>query len=130
MMIIRMSDRLKSQKFRRLCELRRRARIRSLFMLLEENLHKSLTGLPYDLWIDGAGNERNVQHNKPRLKVKVNGELIPVSMGAEPSILPKNKKIPKFGVVRNWIANNNPWLMRYWNREISHDDFIESLFKK
>ena len=92
-MIIRISDRWENRMFRRMCELRRRARIRSLFMLWEENLHKSRTGLPYDLWVDKAGNERQVQHNKPRLKIKVNGELIPVSIEAEPRIL-IDKKIP------------------------------------
>ena len=75
-MLIRICDRWENRIFRRVCELRRRERIRSLFMLWEGNLHKSRTGLPYDLWIDDAGSERRVQHNQPRLKVRVKNEYV------------------------------------------------------
>ena len=79
-------------------------------VLTEANLFKFKTGLPYDLWIDNSGAERQVQHNKPRLKVNVNGERIPVSIEVEPKIL-VDKKIPKFGKISSWIKNKRPVLM-------------------
>ena len=96
------------------------------WILSEVNVLKSRTGLQYDLWIDDSGTERQVQHNKPRLKVKVDGDRIPVSIEDEPEIL-VNKKIPKFNKVSSWIKNHNNDLMRYWNREINDKEFIRSL---
>ena len=98
-------------------------------VLTEANLFKFKTGLPYDLWIDNSGAERQVQHNKPRLKVNVNGERIPVSIEVEPKIL-VDKKIPKFGKISSWIKNKRPVLMQHWNREINDNEAIKSLYKK
>ena len=36
---------------------------------------KKDTNLPYDLWIDGEGSERQSKHKSPRLKVKVDNNL-------------------------------------------------------
>lgn len=47
--------------------------------LLEmSNILKRETGLPYNVWIDNSANARNVFHHLPRLKIKVDGEYIPI----------------------------------------------------
>ena len=114
---------------------RRRLRTRTFHdlwisaVLRESNLFKFKTGLPYDLWIDDSGAERQVQHNEPRLKVKVNNDLIPVSIKDTPMIL-ADKKIPKFGKVSSWIKNKRSVLMQYWNKEIDKEKAIKLLYRK
>ena len=97
-------------------------------VLSEANLFKFKTGLPYDLWIDSGGVGRQVQHNKPRLKVNVNGDRIPVSIEDEPKIL-VNKKIPKFNRVASWIKIKRPVLLQYWDLKISEEDAIKLLYR-
>ena len=129
-MLITVADRQRSKEFRHMCELRRLQMRRNLFLLFEENVPKSITGLPYDIWLDKAGSERRVQHNEPRLKVKVdNNNLIPVSIAAEPKIL-AGRKISKFNKVSKWIQKHDDILMRYWNREINHSDFVDLISRK
>ena len=98
-------------------------------VLTEANLFKFKTGLPYDLWIDNSGAERQVQHNKPRLKVNVKGDLIPVSIEVEPKIL-VDKKIPKFGKISSSIKNKRPVLIQHWNREINDNEAVDLLYMK
>lgn len=50
------------------------------------NVSKEDTGLPYDLWIDSIGVDRKGKHSSPRLKVQVNGKLIPVLISENPDI--------------------------------------------
>ena len=104
-------------------------------VLTEANLFKFKTGLPYDLWIDNSGAERQVQHNKPRLKVNVNGNLIPVSIEKNPKILVDKKKIPKFNQAKfnkvvSWIKVKRPVLMQHWNKEISDNKAVNLLYMK
>lgn len=128
-MLITVEDRQRSKEFRYMCELRRLERIRKLLLLFEENIPKSVTGLPHDIWIDDAGGERQVQHNKPRIKVRVNGDFIPVSIEAEPRIL-VDKKIPKFNKVSKWIQDYKDVLKSHWDGEINSNDFMDSLSGK
>ena len=128
-MLITVEDRQRSKEFHQVRELRRLEKIHSLLMLFEENIPKSVTGLPHDIWIDDAGRERQVQHNKPRLKVNVNGDFIPVSIEAEPRIL-VDKKIPKFNKVSKWIQNYGDVLKHHWDGEINSNDFMDYLSGK
>lgn len=47
-------------------------------LILKEmaNLLKDKTGLPYDIWIDEQGEDRNIPHHIPRLKVDTNKEKL------------------------------------------------------
>lgn len=54
-------------------------RIEVINNLLEmPNLSRKQTGLPYTVWLDFAGDNREVGHNVPRLKVNVDGDRVPV----------------------------------------------------
>ena len=56
-------------------------------LLLEmANVSSRVTGLPYNIWIDSAGVGRNNTHNEPRIKVKVNDILIPMTISDNPVI--------------------------------------------
>lgn len=50
------------------------------------NVSTEDTGLPYSIWIDSAGKDRR-SHNDLRIKVKVDGKFIPVSISKNPEIL-------------------------------------------
>ena len=56
-------------------------------LLLEmANLSHRRTGLPYDLWIDPQSVNRNNNHHEPRIKVNVDGKLIPFEISDNPDI--------------------------------------------
>lgn len=51
-------------------------------------LSRKRTNLPYELWLDSVGKDRNVPHNTPRLKVEVSDNiLIPISIEKNPRVL-------------------------------------------
>ena len=101
--------------------------------LLEmSNILKRETGLPYNIWIDNSANARNVSHHLPRLKIKIDGEYIPVSISREPEVLAKGKSnsdIPGFRILKKWINLNYDDLIKYWNKEIDIDE-LTSMLKK
>ena len=66
------------------------------------NVSKKDTKLPYDIWIDSEGKNRNIAPNYPRLKVDCNGDRIPVSISENPEILVK-KRISEFPKVRSCV---------------------------
>lgn len=92
------------------------------------NVSKQDTGLPYDIWIDSNGKDRNVGHNSPRLKVDVDGDRIPVSISKDPKIL-VDKKIPKFNQVRDYIIKYLDVFIKHWNKEITDRQALNSLNK-
>lgn len=56
-------------------------------LLLEmANVSPRVTGLPYTLWIDSAGVGRINTHNEPRVKIKVDGTYIPMTISDNPEI--------------------------------------------
>ena len=84
--------------------------------------------LPYDIWLDPAGNSRNVKHSLPRLKVVVNGQRIPFSIEDNPRRLVRNK-IKDEKQICDWIKRNKDNLLRQWNREISDSQILKLLVK-
>lgn len=90
------------------------------------NIKKSRTGLPYDIWVDSAGSSRNIQHNSPRLKIDVDGELIPFSISEHPEML-VDKKIPHQTDLIKFIQDNNEIFMKHWNGEIDDGQIINYL---
>lgn len=60
------------------------------------NVCKADTGLPYDIWIDDLGDKRCLQHDLPRIKVDVNGSLVPVIIDEVEPYIPKDCKSQNF----------------------------------
>ena len=90
------------------------------------NVSKKDTKLPYDLWIDSEGKNRNTKQNYPRLKVDYNGNKIPVSISEDPEIL-ANKKIPEFPKIKSWIKKYSVVLLQHWNKEITDREALNRL---
>lgn len=87
------------------------------------NLEKRDTGLPYDIWIDSAGKSRSNSHsNTPRIKIDVNGDLIPVEISDNPDIPDSVKKqgvpnIPHFSEIKKYVkAYKKVFLAHYLNQ--------------
>lgn len=99
-------------------------------LILQEmaNLLKDKTGLPYDIWIDEQGDDRNISHHIPRLKVDTDEGRIPVSIEKEPKIL-VDKDIPKFRIVKKWIMKNYDILIKRWNKEITNTELRKRIKK-
>ena len=75
--------------------------------------------LPYDIYLDPAGSSRNVKHSLPRVKVIVDGQMIPFSITDDPKPLLEQRKIRHLKRICEWISKNKENLLRQWNREIS-----------
>ncbi len=92
------------------------------------NLPKKESGLPYDIWLDSAGCDRNVQHNHPRIKVSVNGELIPVILYSKTKI-EAQKEFLKSGTIINWITEHFETLRDHWRRKLTDREALNLLAK-
>ena len=90
------------------------------------NVSKKDTKLPYDIWIDSEGKNRNTKQNYPRLIVDCNGDRIPVSISEDPEILVK-KKIPEFPKIKIWIKKYSVVLLQHWNKEITDKEALNQL---
>lgn len=79
------------------------------------NVIKDYTGLDYVVWI--STNSNSSQHG-PRIKVRIDGEFIPVSIEDDPRItIATNKTIPNFNDLQKWIIMNKELLLQYWNSQ-------------
>lgn len=93
-------------------------------------IDKQLSGLPYDIWLDPAGDKRNVRHNSPRLKVNVDGILIPYTIGENPKQAVSDKrKVNHENKIIKWIQQNKDILLKQWKCEISDKEAL-NLIKK
>ncbi len=92
------------------------------------NVAKTDTNLPYNIWIDSVGKDRNIPHNIPRIKINVDGDMIPVSIDTNPKIL-INKNINNFSEIKNWIIKYYDILMQHWNKELTDKETLNLLGK-
>lgn len=94
-------------------------------MLFEmANLHKEETGLPYNIWLDSQGIDRQTKHNLPRLKVDVDGDKIPeisVSIDTQnPQALQNEYQGFRFEKeIFDWIIKNYEVLIAHWDHKIT-----------
>lgn len=88
------------------------------------NLQSADTGLPYDIWLDSAGDSRLNTHHKPRIKVLVDGKLIPIEISDNPDI-PDNikragvKDFPHLSEIRKYVKAYRKVLAAHYFNEIS-----------
>ena len=93
-------------------------------------IDKKLSGLPYDIWLDPAGAKRNMRHNSPRLKVNVDGTLIPYTISDNPKQAVSDKrKVKHENKIIQWILQNKDVLLKQWRCEISDKEAL-SLIKE
>lgn len=92
------------------------------------NLAMRESGLPYDIWLDSVGNRRNVPHNALRIKVLVNGELIPVIIASKDNIKPI-KKFRKFAAIAEWASENYDILYKHWHGKLTDREALILLAK-
>lgn len=97
------------------------------------SLPKSRTGLPYDLWIDSVGVDRNNEHsNTPRLKVKVDNNLIPIEISDDPKIpdsLTRQgiKEFANFNKIKDYIKAYKNILIYHYYKKIGDFDALALL---
>ena len=90
------------------------------------NVSKEDTNLQYDIWIDSIGSLRNVSHNIPRIKVKVDGKTISISISTNPKIL-AGKDFAHSSEIFKWIIKYHDVLMKHWNKEITDKQALNLL---
>ena len=97
------------------------------------NLEKRDTGLPYDIWIDSAGKSRDNSHsNTPRIKIDVNGDLVPVEINDNPDIPDSVKKqgvpnIPHFSEIKKYVKAYKKIFLAHYLNQISDKQALNLL---
>ena len=94
------------------------------------NVRSRRTGLPYDLWLDSSGSQRETQHNMPRIKVNVDGNLIPVEISDNPKIpssVKLTKDIPHKMIVLRYVQAYKDILLAHFNNKIDDKDALDLL---
>lgn len=82
------------------------------------NLQKDESGLPYDIWIDSSGKDRITKHNIPRIKVRVENEMIPIVLFSKDNVKARKEFKHSWKVIE-WAKANYDIILRHWNKEIS-----------
>ena len=93
------------------------------------NLTSKDTGLDYIIWLIPKNNS---EKHGPRLKVRVNNVLIPVSICDEPRVcVNTNLRIPEFRNLQEWIITNKDLLLEYWDSDGSMNmrDLLDRIIK-
>ena len=94
-------------------------------------LTKQDSNLPYDIWLDSLGKERNVFHNKPKVKIGVNHKRIPVSISNSPEILVAISRYPKIkhlNTMLQFISEHSDILLKHWNKEYDDRQILNILY--
>ena len=94
------------------------------------NIKARRTGLPYDLWIDSDGKQRTNKHNAPRVKVNVDGNLIPIVIGETTDVPSNLKGISDFKhktIVLKYIQAYKNILLAHFNNQIDDKDAVNLL---
>lgn len=94
-------------------------------------LSKNDSKLKYDIWLDSAGSNRKVPHNKPRVKLLVDGIMIPISISKNPEFLidvSKYKKIKDIDTIFNFISKFEDVLLMHWNEEITDRQVLNIIY--
>lgn len=87
--------------------------------------------LKYDIWLDDMGCERNVPHNTPRVKLMVDGKMIPISISKNPKFLvdiSNYKKIKDIKTIFDFISKFEDVLLMHWNGEINDRQILNIIY--
>jgi len=103
-------------------------------LLLEmTNIWGNQIGLPYDIWLDPAGKERGNEHTfSPRIKVNVDGNLIPMTISDNPDIPESVRKqgiadFPHISLIKKYIKAYKNVLLAHFLKQISDKDVTQLL---
>jgi len=86
------------------------------------------SGLPFDIWFDEIKADRKGKHSSPRVKIAVDGELIPISISTDPAFLAKGSHLRRHedalsGKDRRrmftFISKNHDVIIAHWNGELT-----------
>lgn len=97
------------------------------------NVSPDITGIPYALWVDCLGNERNTNHNEPRIKVEVEKhKYIPIIISDNPDIPEsvKKKGVTDFRglqLVKKYVKNYKDIFLAHYNRKINDSQLLACL---
>lgn len=91
------------------------------------NIRRNTTGLPFDIWVDEIGKNRNTKHNELRIKVTANNVQLDVIVHNHGEIEYANNPadIRKFGhkkELEDFILKVSPALKAHWNQDIDSSE--------
>ena len=99
------------------------------------SLKAARSGLPADIWLDEAGQDRELPHNLARSKVRINGQFIPFSLEKEPkylvslnSLKASERKIAM--LMLQFVKENIDVFMAHWENQIDTFEAFETLIDR
>lgn len=94
------------------------------------NVSTKDTELPYELWIDSYGSGREAK-NIPRIKVNVDGDLIPISISDNPKVLVSGKdNFKSKSEIFKYIKKYLDVFIKHWNKELTDKEALNLLGEK
>lgn len=102
-------------------------------LFTEGQLTTEKTGFKYAIWVDPAGENRNVGHNNPRLKIAFNGVRYTLIFAPEVKFVesehpPKELKRELPNILK-FIHKNKRVLLAYWYGKFKTPEGFESTIK-
>jgi len=87
------------------------------------NIVKDITGLPFNIWIDSEGKDRNIGHSSMRIKIRYGGKEISISFYGEPKIESGEQYLSEFGKqkvneVIKYVKKHIVLFTSHWNHDI------------
>lgn len=92
------------------------------------NIRKQESGLPYDIWLDSAGYERNTPHSVMRIKIRIDDEFITIIIASQRDIRPQ-KHFKRENEIISWASDNYDTLLKHWNGRLSDRQALNILAK-
>ena len=94
------------------------------------NVSTKDTKLPYELWIDSYVSDIEAK-NIPRIKVNVDGDLIPVSISDNPKVLVSGKdNFRGKSEIIKYIKKYLDVFIKHWNKELTDKEALNLLGEK
>ena len=94
------------------------------------NVSTKDTKLPYELWIDSYVSDIEAK-NIPRIKVNVDGDLIPVSISDNPKVLVSGKdNFRGKSEIIKYIKKYLDVFIKHWNKELADKEALNLLGEK
>ena len=86
-------------------------------------IKKDKSGLPFDIWVDSVGKDRNIGYNSQCIFIIKDNKEIGISFYGEPKIESGAENLKSFGeidvnIIKDYIKTHKALFFAHWNQDI------------